>query len=143
MRGKMRNLRKYSVACSRPLKIFGDVVTMDLCSFCDHGMKYALNGSVVALVVRDVATTFGAVYPAPSKDTQETVSALQNFIGDDHVKRFYSDNADELISASRFLGVPHEASQQGMPQTNGIIEGEVQDMVSGTRTVLVAAGLPA
>jgi hypothetical protein len=30
-----------------------------------------------------------------------------------------------------------------MPQTNGIIEREVQDMVSGTRTVLVAAGLPA
>jgi len=82
------------------------------------------------------------VYLAPSKDTEDTVSALQNFIGDDHVERTYSDNADELINASRFLGVPHEASQQGMPQTNGIIEREVQDIVSGTRTVLVAAGLP-
>ena len=95
-------------------------------------------GSVVARVVLDVATTFGSAYPAPSKDNEETVSALQNFIGDDHVKRIYSDNVDELINASRFLGLPHE----GMPQTSGIIEREVQDMVSGTRTVLVASGLP-
>ena len=115
---------------------------MGHCFFYDHGMKYALSGCVVALVVRGVATIFGAVYLAPSNDTEETVSALQKLIGDDHVKRFYSDNADELISASRFLGVPHEASQQGMPLTNGIIEREVQDLVSGTRTVSVAAGLP-
>jgi hypothetical protein len=58
------------------------------------------------------------------------------------VKRFYSDTADELIAAARFLNVPHEASQQGVPQTNAIIEREVQDMTVGTRTVLVAAGLP-
>ena len=94
---------------------------MDHCSLYDHGMKYALHSNVVALVVRDVATTFGFVYPAPSKDTEEKVHALQKFIGDDHVKRIYSDNADELMNAARFLGTPHEASQQGMSQTNGII----------------------
>ena len=44
--------------------------------------------------------------------------------------------------ASRKLGVPHEASPRGMPQTSGIIEREVQDMLTGTRTLLVAAGLP-
>ena len=141
MRGKMRNLRKYAGAFSRPVKVFGDIVTMDRCSLYTMTLKYALSNNVVALVVRDVAT-FGFVYPSPAKDTEETVSSLQRFIGDDHVKRIYSDNADELINAARFLGIPHEASQQGMPQTNGIIEREVQDMVSGTRTVLVAAGMP-
>ena len=115
---------------------------MDHCSFYDQGMMYALNGKVVALVGRDVATTFGSVFPSHSKDTEETVAAPQHCIGDSHVKRFYSDNADELVNAARFLNVPHETSQQGMPQTNGIIEREVQDLVAGTRTLLVAAGLP-
>jgi hypothetical protein len=73
---------------------------MDHCSFYDQGMLYALDGQAVALVVRDVATTFGSVFPSHSKDTEETVAALQHFIGDSHVKRFYSDNADELVNAT-------------------------------------------
>ena len=63
-------------------------------------------------------------------------------MGDSKVRRFYSDNADELIGAARNLGAPHEASQQGVQQTNGVIEREVQDMLTGTRTLLVVAGLP-
>ena len=96
----------------------------------------------MALVVRDVATTVGSVHPSHSKDTEEAEAALQQFIGDAQVKRFYSDNAGELVNAARFLNVPHEASQQGMPQANGIIGREVQDMVAGARTLLVVAGLP-
>ena len=94
------------------------------------------------MVVRGVHTKYGAVYPATSKSTSSTVEALQRFIGDAKVKRFYSDNADELVVAARELAIPHEASQQGMPETNGIIEREVQDMLGGTRTIMVAAGLP-
>ena len=41
MRGKMRNLRKYAGAFSRPITNFGDVVTMHPCSVYDHGVKYA------------------------------------------------------------------------------------------------------
>ena len=59
------------------------------------------------------------IMPWDDEDTKETVSAVQSFVGDDHVKRFYSDNADELVNASRFLGIPHEASQQGMPRRHG------------------------
>ena len=117
----MRNLCKYAGAFSRPTKSFGDIATMDHCSFYDHGMKYALSNNVVALVARGVAATFGFAYPAPTKDTDETVAALQMVIGDARVKRIYSDNADELMSAARFLGAPREVSLQGMPQTNGII----------------------
>ena len=137
----MRNLRKCAGAFSRPSKNFGDIVTMDPCSFYSHDLAYALSNNVVAPAARDVAATVGSVYPAPSKDTEETVSALQKLIGDDTAKRIYSDSVGELMSAARLLGIPHEASQQGMPQTNGVIEREVQDMVSGTRTALVAAGL--
>ena len=54
----------------------GDVITMDHCSFYDAGMQYALNGNTVALVVRDVYSTFGSVYLAPSKNMEETTLAL-------------------------------------------------------------------
>ena len=115
---------------------------MDHCSLYDHGMHYALNGNVISLVVRDVHTKYGAVYPANNKSTPSIVEAMQRFIGDSKVKRFYSDNADDLVAVARELVVPHEASQQGMPETNGIIEREVQDMLSGTRTIMFATGLP-
>ena len=109
---------------------------MDHCSFYDAGMQYSLNGNVVALVVRDVYPPFGAVYPASSKNTDGTTMALRSFVGDAKVERFYSGNPDELIGAARCLGVPHEASQQGMPQTNGIIRREVQGMLTGARTLV-------
>ena len=127
---------------SENVRAFGDIVTTDRCSLYDHGVKYALSGNTVAMAVRDVAATFGYVYPCQSNDTENTVASLQMFLGDSTVKGFYSGNSDELISAARFLSIPHEASQRGMPQTNGIIEREVQDMIHGTRTLLVAAGLP-
>ena len=97
----MKNLRKYQGAFSRKLSVFGDHIAADHCSFYDHGMQYALSGNVVALVVRDVHTGFGAVYPSSSKGTSSTVEALQRLIADSKVKRLYSDNADELIAASR------------------------------------------
>ena len=107
------------------------MLTMGLCAFCDHGVEYALSNNVVALVARGVATTFGSVYPSPTKDTDETLAALKTFNGGSPARRIYSGNADELMSAARFLSIPHEAPRQGMPQANGIIGRAVQDMVSG------------
>ena len=72
----MKNLRKYKGAFSRETKSFGDIVTMDHCSFHDNGMQYALNGNVISLVVRDVHTKFGAVYPANNKTSSSTAEAL-------------------------------------------------------------------
>ena len=46
------------------------------------------------------------------------------------------------MGAARFLNVPHEASQHGMPHTTGSVEREARDMVSRTRTLLVAVGSP-
>ncbi len=53
-------------------------------------MKYALNGNSVALVVRDVATTFDMVYPSSKKTAEETIVAMQMFVGDNlpRAKRF-------------------------------------------------------
>ena len=63
-------------------------------------MQYALSGNVIALVVRDVRTGYGAVYPSSSKATSSTVEALQRLIGDSKIERIYSDNADELVAAA-------------------------------------------
>jgi hypothetical protein len=106
----MKNLRKYAGAFSRPLQHFGGIIIMDHCSFYDAGVQYALNGNTVALVVRDVYSTFGAVYPARTKNMEEATMALKSSVGDATAKRFYSDNAGELIGVARNLGVPHEAS---------------------------------
>jgi hypothetical protein len=75
-------------------------------------MQYARNGKVISLVVRDIHTTVGSVYPADSKSTEHMVEALELFVGDAPVKRFYSDNADELVPAARYLNIAHEASQR-------------------------------
>ena len=48
-------------------------------------MQYALSGNTVALVARDVYSTFGSVYPASSKNMEETTMALRSFIGDSRV----------------------------------------------------------
>ena len=68
---------------------------MDHCPLYDHGVRYALNGSTVALVVRDAATLFVYVYPCQSKTTEDTVSSLHMFFGDAVVARFYAEGADE------------------------------------------------
>ena len=70
------------------------------------------------------------------------VSSTQKLVGDENVARVYSDAVDELVVAARLRHIPHGASQQGLPQTNDIIEREVQGMLTGARTVLVVAGLP-
>ena len=111
------------------------------CSVYDHGMKHALGGNAVTFVNRDGSTTFVCVYLAHSKSMEDIVSSLHMFTGHAAVKRFYSGNADELASEPRLLNIPHEASQQGAPQTNGNIERDAPDMLAGARTLLVAVGL--
>ena len=102
----MKKSRKHAGAFSRPLKHFGGIVTMDRCSSYDAGVQYAMSGNTVALVVRDVYSTFGAVYPAASKNMGEATMALRSFTGDSTTHWFYSDNAGELIGRARNLGVP-------------------------------------
>ena len=115
-------MKKYPGSISRPIKDVGDLITVDHCSFYDNGVNYALNGNTVSLVVRDIATAFlGMCTHCQSKTIADTVSSLQRFSGYAVAKRFYADNADGLISAARFLKIPHEASQQGIPRTNCII----------------------
>ena len=61
---------------------------MDHCSFYDGGAQYPVSGNVVALVVRDIYSTFGVVHPAASKSAGDTALAQTSYIGDAKVMRF-------------------------------------------------------
>ena len=74
-------------------------------------------------VVRDVLTTFAYVYPSRTKDRDYAITDMRRFVDCEPNARIYSDNADELIVAARYLHAPHEASQhRTTPPPNGIVE---------------------
>lgn len=53
------------------------------------------------------------------------------------------DNSKEIPQAADALRINLENSQLGMPQPNGRAERHFRDILVGTRTALVAAGMPA
>jgi hypothetical protein len=62
--------------------------------------------------------------------------------GSGYIHRVYSDNHRSLRKACQMLGIMWEASQPGVRQTNARIERCSQDVLEGSRTLLVQAGLP-
>ena len=67
---------------------------------------------------------------------------MQHFIGDEHVQRFYTDNAPELIRAGKDLKLLHDTNTPNRSDTNGVAEHAVRRTVEGTRTSLLQAGFP-
>ena len=69
---------------------------------------------------------------------------MQHVLGNARVNIFYSDSARNIFKAVEDLGFGghHELSQPGVPPTNAIAERAVQEVLSGTRTVLAQARLP-
>ena len=68
--------------------------------------------------------------------------AMLVFKGDRNIERLYSDRSGEIERALRELQIVPEQSQPGVPQTSAMAERLVQDVLEGTRTALVRAGLP-
>jgi hypothetical protein len=63
-------------------------------------------------------------------------------MGDRKIERFYSDRSGEIERALRELHIVSDTSQPGVPQNNAVAERLVQDILEGTRTALLHAGLP-
>ncbi|CAE7627625.1 unnamed protein product, partial [Symbiodinium microadriaticum] len=109
-------LRSVSASC------FGDHIT------ADHVVLYRdsdnmIEDSRLALIVKDVATSFMFAYPSALKDADECQVALQHFVAStDKVGVFYSDNAKELTRATKSLGWRHEHSKDYIHQSNAIAE---------------------
>ena len=122
-------------------KAFGDHIT------ADHIIVYRDRDTVIeesrlALVLKDVATSFTYAYPSALRSEDECIAALQHFVSSsDEVGVFYSDQAKELISAAKFLGWRHEQSKAYIHQSNAIAERAVRATTEGTRSNLLQAGL--
>ena len=54
----------------------------------------------------------------------------------------YADGAGSIVKACRIERINLEESQPGVPQSNGVIERANGDIVSGTRALMMQAGLP-
>ncbi len=121
-------------------KNFGDLITADHLN--THGQE-DIEGSDYAVVFKDVATGWIDCHPTASKSTEDAVEALNILVGaDEKVKNFYTDAAEELTKAAKQLGWRHPTALPGRPQTNGIAERAVKQVLNGTRAVLKASGLP-
>ena len=106
-------------------KVFGDLITADhivLGSEEDHSR----HGDTAALVCQDFATKWLGGYPAPAKSAPESTAALQHFVGEEKVKRLYSDGSGELEAASKKMEIPHDVSTPQRPQNNGVAEQAVR-----------------
>ena len=78
----------------------------------------------------------------PNRSTAEAHLAMKQFQGPDTVVYFYSDNAPELINASKEMKWAHDPALPYRPETDGVAENKVKDVVNGARTLLQQAGLP-
>ena len=126
---------------AKEAKDFGDHIT------ADHVVLYRDNENIIedsrlALVIKDVATTFMQAYPSALKSEEECYRALTHFTSNrDNVGLFYSDNAKELVKTVPSLGWRHELSKAYIHQSNAVAERAVRSSTEGTRTNLLQAGL--
>ena len=122
-------------------KEFGDHITADHVVL-HRDSKNVIEEARLALVVKDVATSFMYAYPSALKSEEDCHLALTHFVSHkDAVGQFYSDNAQELIKSVKSLRWRHELSKAYVHQSNAIAERAVRATTEGTRTNLLQAGL--
>ena len=78
----------------------------------------------------------------PDKSADSIMDAIKHFKGERNLERFYSDRSGEIDRALRDRHIVPDNSQHGAPQNNVVAERLVQDVLEGTRTALLRAGLP-
>ena len=70
------------------------------------------------------------------------VNAYKQWAGNDPVRYLYTDCSQELNLIARMYSIPHDTSEPGDPQANGLAERHVQETKYGTASGLGQAGLP-
>ena len=146
VRGIMKNKRTKVGAFDRKLDHWGQLLPAD---HVDSKAKKSigLGGEKVAFVIKDVFSGLICLYPVPSKDGKDTEMCLRDFVGipgDRKIKdiSMYSDVSGEIRVACSNVGILHDKSQPGVPQTNALIERTNQQLLTKTIVSLLEAGLP-
>ncbi len=124
----------------RLIQKFGDLGTGDHVAMTDFHGRGGVQGDV---------HSSGPAYQHPlrhtdvKKDDEQTLKAINHIYGNDPRRRYYSDNRRALRNAAEMAGMQHESCLPGIHQTNGIAESNNRSILSGTRRLLMQAGLPA
>ena len=100
-------------------------------------------GDKDVLIIYDLGTRYGDAFPVRSKSADEAYTAFNEFRGRAYLDYVYVDNSRELNAAVNTLGFAKGSSTPGIPQSNVVIENQVQLTLNGAKIVLEQAGLPA
>ena len=101
-----------------------------------------LDGSDDAFVVTDIYSGLRVAYPLPDKLADSNIMALRLFAATRSTEKLYSDRSGEISRVLKDLGVMAQGSQLGLPQTNALAERANGEIITGTRALLLGAGLP-
>ena len=124
MRGKTGNTKKFAGTSQRNPTQFGDLITVDHVHTRDKMGRGGVGGLVDSFTVLDVGAGCRYSIPVDAVDALETTRALQYVVGDQPVRRVYSDN----------IG-------QSARQPNARVERCNRGILDGTRVALVQAGI--
>ena len=121
---------------------YGDHITID--HVITRDLKdQGIGDERVALVVKDVFSSFRYIYPSATKSSDQCYEDLQHYLGaEDTVGTVYSDNAPELRAAVKQLGIRHNTSREYVDENKAVIEREIRTLLEGTRCNLSQSGLP-
>ena len=101
----------------------------------------SIDGDKAGIVIKCRGSKWIDIYPTKGKSSVEAEAAFADFEGPwKTVQYFYSDDAPELLSAARARGWTQGTATPGRPETNGIAENAVRQVLEGTRTALEHAG---
>ena len=140
--GKMRGTKFCgSYERSRQPTRWLELVTADH-SVAQNGSMEGITCDSDAIIIKDLFSKVKVLFPVFSKTGQEAEDVLRKFFGDKKVEVFCFDNAPGLKLACETLGIVHGLSLPGVPQNNAVVERTNLDILEGTRTCLVCAGLP-
>jgi hypothetical protein len=142
IRAKRRNVRKFAGTTRRNPQVYGDILTIDHVSMTEGFGPKAVGGAKHLLCLLDLATRFGYVGAVQSTGSDPVVYHMIHAVGKDEVGLVYSDGGSGIVSACNQLNVNSDQSQPEIHETNGIIEKYNQQIIDGTRVLLVQAGLP-
>ncbi|MFM7978774.1 MAG: hypothetical protein ACKPKO_05610, partial [Candidatus Fonsibacter sp.] len=140
-RANMNEKSKYAGSYQNTAIRWGELVTGDHIT-STHDNMLGIEGGKDVLVMRDAYSGLKAAYPMPDKTAASTMMAIQHFRGNRDISRFYSDRSGEIERALRVLHITSDTSQPDVPQDNAVAERLVQDVLEGTRTTLLRAGVP-